>query len=103
MVADKPAPTITTQFYNLGSGRFGHYDTTQDRALSLREGAMIQTFPEEYRFVKDIDEVGITKTGRMIGNAVPPKLGEVIGTRVIEFLEWSDRQSSISDFDLEAP
>jgi len=102
MVADEPAPTITTQFYNLGSGRFGHYDTTQDRALSLREGAMIQTFPEEYRFVKDLNEIGITKTGRMIGNAVPPKLGEIIGTRVIEFLEWSDRQSSLSDFSLEA-
>ncbi len=102
MAPDEPAPTITTQFYNLGSGRFGHYDTTQDRALSLREGGMIQTFPEEYRFVEDLDEVGITKIGRMIGNAVPPELGKVIGTRVIEFLEWSDRQSSISDFSLES-
>ncbi len=102
MVPAEPAPTITTQFYNIGSGRFGHYDTTQDRALSLREGAMIQTFPEDYRFVEDLDEVGINKTGRLIGNAVPPKLGKVIGTRVIEFLEWSDRQSSLSDFSLEA-
>ena len=40
---DKPAPTITTQFYNFGTGRFGH--PKQDRALSLREGALLQTFP----------------------------------------------------------
>ncbi len=100
MIADEPAPTITTQFYNLGSGRFGHYDTTQDRALSLREGAMIQTFPEEYRFVDDLDEIEITKVGRMIGNAVPPVLGEVIGRRVIEFIQWSDRQSSLNDFSM---
>jgi len=98
MVPDDPAPTITTQFYNLGSGRFGHYDTEQNRALSLREGAMIQTFPRDYRFADDIHEVGIHKIGRLIGNAVPPKLGEIIGKRIIEFSEWSDRQATIADF-----
>jgi len=100
MVANEPAPTITTQFYNLGSGRFGHYDTDQDRAISLREGAMIQTFPEDYRFVNESDEIELNKIGRLIGNAVPPKLGEVIGERVIEFIEWSDRQSSLTDFSM---
>jgi DNA (cytosine-5)-methyltransferase 1 len=98
MVPDEPAPTITTQFYNLGSGRFGHYDTDQDRALSLREGAMIQTFPEGYQFAEDLGEVGIHKVGRWIGNAVPPQLGTVIGNRVDEFLEWGDRQATITDF-----
>ncbi len=98
MVADEPAPTITTQFYNLGSGRFGHYDTDQDRALSLREGAMIQTFPEDYRFADDLEKVEVTKVGRLIGNAVPPRLGEVIGDRVCEFLTWMDRQATITDF-----
>ncbi|AQL41665.1 DNA (cytosine-5-)-methyltransferase [Halorientalis sp. IM1011] len=98
MVADEPAPTITTQFYNLGSGRFGHYDTDQDRALSLREGAMIQTFPEDYRFADDLEAVGITKVGRLIGNAVPPKLGEVVGDRVEEFLRGMDRQATITDY-----
>lgn len=98
MVPDEPAPTITTQFYNLGSGRFGHYDTEQNRALSLREGATIQSFPEDYRFAEDISEVGITKIGRLIGNAVPPKLGEVVGERILEFMQWSDRQATITDF-----
>lgn len=98
MVPEEPAPTITTQFYNLGSGRFGHYDTDQDRALSLREGAMIQTFPRDYRFTEDLDDMGIDKIGRLVGNAVPPKLGEVIGDRIVEFLEWSDRQATIANF-----
>ncbi len=44
-----PSPTITTQFYNYGSGRFGHPD--QDRALSLREGALLQSFPKEIRLL----------------------------------------------------
>ena len=41
---DQPAPTITTQFHGYGNGRFGHPD--QDRAISLREGALLQTFPK---------------------------------------------------------
>ena len=75
------APTITTQFYNYGSGRFGHPE--QNRALSLREGALLQTFPIEYDFGKDIT---FTKTGRHIGNAVPPKLAEIIGKSIIKHL-----------------
>jgi DNA (cytosine-5)-methyltransferase 1 len=71
---DNVAPTITTQFFNYGSGRFGHPD--QDRGLSLREGALLQTFPRDYDFGKDIS---LTKIGRHIGNAVPPRLGTVIG------------------------
>lgn len=46
---DKPANTITTQFPGIGNGRFGHPE--QDRALSLREGALLQTFPLNYEFV----------------------------------------------------
>ena len=75
------APTITTQFYNYGSGRFGHPE--QNRALSLREGALLQTFPIEYDFGSDIT---FTKTGRHIGNAVPPKLAEIIGKSIIKHL-----------------
>lgn len=98
MVPDEPAPTITTQFYNLGSGRFGHYDTDQNRALSLREGAMIQTFPREYRFAEDPTELGMLKIGRLIGNAVPPELGRLIGERILEFLEGTDRQIALTDY-----
>ena len=82
---DAPAPTMTTQFYNYGSGRFGHPE--QDRAISLREGAMLQTFPEEYDFVKEGDEVEFKTIGKMVGNAVPVRLGEVIGQSIAQHLE----------------
>ena len=73
---DKPAPTITTKFFSISNGRFGHPD--EDRALSIREGATIQTFPKNYVFKTS----GITAAAKLIGNAVPPeyarRLGEVI-------------------------
>lgn len=46
---EEPSPTITTQFHGFGNGRFGHPE--QDRAISLLEGALLQTFPRGYRFV----------------------------------------------------
>lgn len=73
----KPSPPITTKFFNLGSGRFGH--PKQDRALSLREGALLQTFPQAYQFVPRNGDVNLTKIGMLIGNAVPPRLGELVG------------------------
>lgn len=77
MAWDGLAPTITTQFGNYGSGRFGH--PTQDRGLSMREGALLQTFPQDY----DFGEVkSISTLGRHIGNAVPPKLGQAIGRAI---------------------
>jgi DNA (cytosine-5)-methyltransferase 1 len=45
----KPAPTMTTQYFGYGNGRFGHPE--QDRAISLREGAIFQGFTEDYKFV----------------------------------------------------
>ncbi|WP_136603217.1 DNA cytosine methyltransferase [Salinigranum halophilum] len=98
MRPEDPAPTITTQFYNLGSGRFGHYDQSQNRAISLREGALIQTFPADYEFAESLEDIGISKCGQLIGNAVPPELGRVIGDRVIEFLDGKDRQEAITDY-----
>lgn len=82
---DKPAPTITTQCYNYGSGRFGHPE--QDRAISLREAALIQTFPKDYKFVKDEDEIRFERLGKLIGNSVPVKLAEVIGESIKIHLE----------------
>ena len=81
---DKPAPTITSQFYGYGNGRFGHPE--QDRALSLREGALLQTFPGDYSFVPDGDVISMTAVGRMIGNAVPVLLGEAIGKSIVSHL-----------------
>lgn len=82
---DEPAPTITTQFYNYGSGRFGHPE--QDRALTLREGAMLQTFPEDYEFVSPHEEVHLKHVGRLIGNAVPVALAESIGETITQHLK----------------
>jgi DNA (cytosine-5)-methyltransferase 1 len=93
MRPDEPAPTITTQFYNYGSGRFGHYDTEQDRALSMLEGALLQTFPEDYDFFDDWERVGTKNLGRLIGNAVPPRLGEIVGREIAEHAGLSNAMS----------
>ena len=77
---DDVAPTITTQFIGYGTGRFGH--PVQDRALTLREGAMIQTFPRNYSFVPQGETVILKNVARHIGNAVPPRLGEIIGLSI---------------------
>ena len=82
---DRPAPTITTQFHGFGNGRFGH--PAQDRAISLREGALLQTFPEDYSFVPVGDTVRISSVARLIGNAVPVNLGEAIGRSIVAHLE----------------
>lgn len=74
---DKPAPTMTTLCYGYGNGRFGHPE--QDRGISLREAALFQTFPENYQFVSNTLPVGFKSVGKMIGNAVPVRLGEIIG------------------------
>ncbi|MFC6790731.1 DNA cytosine methyltransferase [Methylobacterium komagatae] len=76
-----PSPTITTQYFGFGSGRFGH--PQQDRAISLREGAILQSFPPDYRFVEEGKPVETSVIGRLIGNAVPVKLGEAIGRSVL--------------------
>ena len=78
---DEVAPTITTQFYCYGTGRFGH--PSQDRAITLREGAILQSFPLGYRFVEDGKRVSRSEVVRQIGNAVPPKLGEAVGRSIL--------------------
>lgn len=81
---DEPAPTITTQFHGYGNGRFGHPE--QDRAISLREGALLQTFPEGYSFVASGETVHIAPVARLIGNAVPVELGATIGRSIAKHL-----------------
>lgn len=79
---DEVSPTITTQFFNYGSWRFGHPE--QDRALSLREWAILQTFPKDYDFWK---EIHFTQVARQIGNAVPPRLWEVLWDTITNHIE----------------
>lgn len=77
---DEPSSTITTQFYNFGTGRFGHPE--QNRALTLREAALLQTFPKGYKFYKSKHAIYIKRLGVYIGNAVPVDLGYVIGKSI---------------------
>lgn len=87
----EPSPTITTQFFKFGTGRFGHPE--QNRALSLREGAILQTFPKRYRFSPPGEVINFTNLGRLIGNAVPVKLGEAIGRSIFAHLKKIDATS----------
>lgn len=80
MVWDEPAPTMTTECTGIGNGRFGH--PVQNRAISAREAALIQTFPATYKFFPNEQEVSLAKASRYIGNAVPPRLGEVIADSI---------------------
>ena len=77
---DDPAPTMTTHCVGLGNGRFGH--PVQDRAISLREAAIFQTFPKNYRFVDPRKSIVVAHIAKFIGNAVPVKLGSVIGKSI---------------------
>lgn len=79
---DAPAPTVTTQCFGYGNGRFGHPE--QDRAISLREAAMLQGFPQNYSFIPDDEPVSFSKVGRLIGNAVPVTLGKVVGDLLVQ-------------------
>lgn len=74
---DKPAPTITTKFFSISNGRFVHPE--QDRAISLREGATLQTFNKSYKFFGN----SICSIARQIGNAVPPVLSKNIALSII--------------------
>lgn len=75
---DKPASTVTTKFFSISNGRFGHPE--EDRALSLREGATLQTFPKDYVFKTK----SIAATAKLIGNAVPPEYARRIGRLIAD-------------------
>lgn len=73
---DKPAPTITTKFFSISNGRFAHPE--QNRPISLREGATLQTFPMDFKF----KTTSIAATAKIIGNAVPPVYAEQLGKAI---------------------
>lgn len=83
MAWDDVAPTITARFDSFTRGQFGHPE--QNRSISLREGALLQTFPKNFIFVGNKVEVA-----RQIGNAVPVNLARAIGEQLIKCLDrWT--------------
>jgi len=84
MKRDAPAPTMTTFCTGYGNGRFGHPD--QDRAISLREAARIQTFPDTYLFSPEWEKVAAIKIAKQIWNAVPVRLWEIIAGSIKDFI-----------------
>lgn len=85
---NKPSPTITTQSFGYGNGRFGHPE--QDRAITLREAAILQTFPKDYAIVEEGQKIVFNKVGRLLGNAVPVNLGEAIASAFSDHLRRID-------------
>jgi DNA (cytosine-5)-methyltransferase 1 len=82
---NRPSPTITTQCIGLGNGQFGH--PAQDRAISLREAALLQTFPRTYRFVSPLEQIRMQSLALHIGNAVPVRLGQVVARSIKRHLK----------------
>jgi len=82
---DRPAPTMTTLCTGLGNGRFGHPE--QDRSITLREAALLQSVPLGYEFWPSDKTVNHKAVGRMIGNAVPPMLAKALGQAIIKHVE----------------
>lgn len=84
---DEPAPTLTTHCTSLSNGRFGHPE--QDRAISLREAAILQSFPPDYQFRTTFGEKNVVNADlqRHIGNAVPVELGRAIAISLKQHLQ----------------
>ena len=76
MIKDRPSAALTTRCISLSNGRFGH--PTQNRAISVREAACIQTFPMDFIF-----HGALTSMARQVGNAVPVAMAEVFGNAII--------------------
>jgi DNA (cytosine-5)-methyltransferase 1 len=82
------SPTITTEFIGLGNGRFGH--PVQNRAISLREAALLQTFPYYYDFIDPRAVFSMERIAVHIGNAVPVRLGQIIAKSIKQHIEAID-------------
>jgi DNA (cytosine-5)-methyltransferase 1 len=76
---DAPATGLTTRCISLSNGRFGH--PSQDRALTVREAASIQTFPRRFEF-----SGSLTSQAKQVGNAVPPAVARRFGVHLLRHL-----------------
>lgn len=88
MAWDKVAPTITSGCTNPSKGRYLHPE--QNRAITLREAACLQTFPTSYRFEL---AGGRGRAALMIGNAVPPLFAEHTARGLMKILQESNYSS----------
>lgn len=77
---DEPAPTVTTRFDTPAGGRFIH--PVQNRTLTPREAARIQSFPDDFVFYGNK-----TSVCKQIGNAVPPKISYFLARLIRNILE----------------
>jgi DNA (cytosine-5)-methyltransferase 1 len=77
----EPARTITKFAYHVGSGMFTH--PVEDRAITMREAARLQSFPDSFRFYAD----QIRELSALVGSAVPPLLAQRIGQQIVSYLD----------------
>lgn len=75
----QPATTVRTEFFRPEKGRFLH--PSEDRSISIREGARLQSFPDSYRFPEGL---AMYTVARQIGNAIPVSLARAIGASILE-------------------
>jgi DNA (cytosine-5)-methyltransferase 1 len=86
------APTLTTHCCGIGNGRFGHPE--QDRGISLREAALLQTFPKYYELYDPAVRISSKLLSKHIGNAVPVRLGRIIARAIRQHVEVADGGSN---------
>lgn len=84
---DEPAPTLTGRCHSISNGRYGHPE--QDRALTLREAAALQTFPDDYVFEGSLRSIAL-----QIGNAVPVRLARTLGQQVVGIAHMDDNSEA---------
>jgi DNA (cytosine-5)-methyltransferase 1 len=82
---DRPSLTITTWVYSVGSGRFAH--PSEDRGITMREAARLQSFDDDFVFPMLINPVS-----QMIGNAVPPVLAKALGCVIASGLDGTNKE-----------
>ena len=92
LAPDRPASTITARFDSFTRGRFAH--PRDDRNITLREGARLQSFPDSFQFVGNQEEIAA-----QIGNAIPPKLALALARALLDVINSSEasvRSSPVS-------
>lgn len=80
MALNRPAPTLTSGCTTISKGRYGH--PTQNRGISLREAAKLQSFPDDFVFYGTLSSISL-----QIGNAVPPLLAQASARNILKYMD----------------